>query len=60
MLQLAKERDAREKRKETAEQDEADDKIMTMDISSMGAIEVEYFNLRKQEITERKRKLLGK
>lgn len=57
MLQLAKERDEREKRRQAAEQDEADAKIMAMDISSLGKIEVEYFNSRKQEIIERRRKL---
>lgn len=55
MIQLAKESNEREKRREAKEQDEADAKIMAMDTSSMGTIEAEYFNLRKQEIIERKR-----
>ncbi|XP_017230111.2 glutathione S-transferase T3 isoform X2 [Daucus carota subsp. sativus] len=60
MRQLAKDRDEREKRRAAAEQDEADAKIMAMDTSSMGAIEVEYFNSRKQEIIERRRNLFAK
>ena len=55
MIQLAKEQDERDKRREIKEQDEADAKIMAMDTSAMGAIEVEYFNSRKQEIMERRR-----
>ncbi|KAK1352900.1 NAM-associated domain-containing protein [Heracleum sosnowskyi] len=55
MIQLAKERENREKRREAKEQDEADAKIMAMDTSSMGDIEVEYFNSRKREIIERRR-----
>lgn len=55
MMQLAKEKEERERRREEKEQDEADAKIMAMDTRSMGAIEAEYFNSRKQEIMERRR-----
>ncbi|KAK1388008.1 hypothetical protein POM88_016186 [Heracleum sosnowskyi] len=60
MVQLAKERaerekekDERAKKKEANKQDEADAKIMAVDTSDMGALEIEYFNARKKEIIER-------
>lgn len=55
MIQLASGSNEREKGRETKEQNEIDGKIMAMDSSFIGAIEVEYFNLRKQELIERKR-----
>ncbi|WOG82332.1 hypothetical protein DCAR_0101495 [Daucus carota subsp. sativus] len=60
LLQLAKEKEECEKRREAAEQDDADARIMAMDTSSMGEIVAEYFNLRKKEIIERKRNQFAK
>ncbi|KAK1365172.1 hypothetical protein POM88_040733 [Heracleum sosnowskyi] len=54
MIQLAKGKDEREKRREVKEQDEADAKIMAVDTMT-NLIFNPYLNSRKQEIMERRR-----